>query len=283
MVQAWNMDDTLNVSGMVKYKTNIMLDYRGVRENRNLFILNYGKDKVILGLPWLQDINPEINWKDGRITITPSNYRWIIGEPPEVLEQWYLLWYMLHNEAAHIEDKLYNTFKTWTPEQYAKFFNASSCILRFVIKWMTISTIIAQGATKEKVILLMAFKEYEDVFSEKTPTKLPPSQPYDHAIKLKDSFVSQRANLLNPIKHQACKGFIKEHIKTGKIFPSKSLQAMLFFFVKKKEAGKLHSCQDYWYLDSHTIKNAYPLSLISNLINKVQGSSIFIKFDIQWG
>ena len=38
-----------------------------------------------------------------------------------------------------------------------------------------ISTIIAQGATKEKVTLPMAFKEYEDIFSEKTPMKLPPS------------------------------------------------------------------------------------------------------------
>ena len=75
--------------------------------------------------------------------ITLSNYRWTTGEPPEVLEQWYLLWYMLHNEAAYIEDKLYDTFKTWTPEQHAKFFNASGCILEFAIKWTTISTIIA--------------------------------------------------------------------------------------------------------------------------------------------
>ena len=32
MVQAWNMDGTPNKSGMVKYKTNIVLDYEGVRE-----------------------------------------------------------------------------------------------------------------------------------------------------------------------------------------------------------------------------------------------------------
>ena len=70
--------------------------------------------------------------------------------------------------------------------------------------------IITQGAAKEKVTLSMAFKEYEDMFFKKTPTKLPPSQPYDHAIKLKDLFVLQQAKvyLLNPIKHQACKEFI---------------------------------------------------------------------------
>ena len=217
--------------------------------------------------------------------ITPSNYRWTIGEPPEVLEQWYLLWYMLHNEAAHIKDKLCDTFKTWVPKQHTKFFNTSSCISEFIVKWTMISTIIAQGAIKKKVTLPVAFREYEDIFSEKTPMKLPPSWSYDHTIKLKDSFVSQwaKAYLLNLIKHQACKEFIKEHLKTGKISSLKSPQAMPFFFLKKKEVGKLCPCQDYWYLDSHTIKNTYPLPLISDLVNKLWGSSIFTKFDVSWG
>ena len=53
LVQAWNVDGTLNKSGTVKYKTNIMLDYGGLKECRDLFILNCGKDEVILGLSWL--------------------------------------------------------------------------------------------------------------------------------------------------------------------------------------------------------------------------------------
>ena len=98
-------------------------------------------------------------------------------------------------------------------------------------------------------------------------------------------FVSQwaKAYPLNPIEHQACKEFIKKHLKIGKIFPLKSPQAVLFFFVKKKEAGMLWSCQDYQDLNSHTIKNAYPLPLIFDLINKLWGSLIFIKFNVQWG
>ena len=76
---------------------------------------------------------------------------------------------------------------------------------------------ITQGAATEKITLPMAFREYKDVFSEKTPTRLPPSWPYDPAIELKDSFVPQwaKAYPLNPIKHQACKEFIEEHLKIG--------------------------------------------------------------------
>ena len=69
------MDGMLNKSEMVKYKTNIILDYGEVKECHDLFILNCRKDEVILELPWLQAINPEIGWKDGRVTIIPSNYR----------------------------------------------------------------------------------------------------------------------------------------------------------------------------------------------------------------
>ena len=191
---------------------------------------------------------------------------------------------MLHDEAAHIKDELYNTFKTWVLGQCTKFFNASGCILEFMIKWTTISTIIIQGATKEKVTLPTVFKEYEDIFTEKTPTKLPSSQPYDHTIELKDSFIPQwaKAYLLNSIEYQACKQFIKEHLKTGKISPSKSPQATPFFFIKKKKARKLCPCQEYRYLNSHMVKNTYPLPLISDLIDKLQGSSIFTKFDVWW-
>ena len=76
---------------------------------------------------------------------------------------------MLYDEAAHIEDELYDTFKTRALEQCAKFFHANSCLLEFVIKWMMISTIIAQGETKKKVALPSAFREYVDMFSEKNP------------------------------------------------------------------------------------------------------------------
>ena len=178
---------------------------------------------------------------------------------------------MLHDKAAHIEVELYDTFKTWALEQHAKFFNTSSCISEFIIKWTTILSIIAQRATKEKVTLPAAFREYADIFSKKTPTKLPPFQSYNHAIELKDSFMLQQAKAypLNLIKYQACKEFIEEHLKTGKISPSKSPQAVPFFFIKKKEVGKLYPCQDYWYLNSHTIKNAYLLALIFDLINKL--------------
>ena len=79
-----------------------------------------------------------------------------------------------------------------------------------------------------------------------------------------------------------CREFIEENLKTGHIQPSKSPQASPFFFVKKKD-GKLRLVQDYRYLNEHTVKNAYPLPLITNLIDNLCRFSRFTKFNVRWG
>ena len=87
---------------------------------------------------------------------------------------------------------------------------------------------------------------------------------------------------LNPAEKDACKTFIEEHFKMGYIILSKSAQAAPFFFVPKKDRT-LYPCQDYQYLNSHTIWNAYPLPLISKLIDDMKDIVDFTKFNIQWG
>jgi hypothetical protein len=41
--------------------------------------------------------------------------------------------------------------------------------------------------------------------------------------------------------------------------------------------------QDYCYLNEHTVKNNYPLPLISQLVDKLKGSKWFTKIDLHWG
>ena len=76
--------------------------------------------------------------------------------------------------------------------------------------------------------------------------------------------------------------FLKENLKTGRIRPSKSLISSPVFFIKKKD-GSLQLVQDYQALNAITVKNKYPLPLISKLINKLQGAKYFTKLDVHWG
>ena len=52
--------------------------------------------------------------------------------------------------------------------------------------------------------------------------------------------------------------------------------ASLFFFVKKKD-GALQPVQDYRKLNEMTIKNRYPLPLISELVDALQNAHYFTK------
>ena len=54
------------------------------------------------------------------------------------------------------------------------------------------------------------------------------------------------------------------------------------FFIKKKD-GSFRLVQDYRALNTITVKNKYPLPLISELINKLQGARYFTKLDVRWG
>jgi hypothetical protein len=76
--------------------------------------------------------------------------------------------------------------------------------------------------------------------------------------------------------------FLKDNSDKGYIRPSQSPMATPFFFVKKKD-GKLRPCQDYRYLNDWTIKNAYPLPLISELTDKIKDAKYFTKLDVRWG
>jgi len=50
-----------------------------------------------------------------------------------------------------------------------------------------------------------------------------------------------------------------------------------------KKDGKKRMVQDYQYLNSWTIKNNYPLPLISDLIDSIGKKKVFTKMDLQWG
>ncbi len=54
------------------------------------------------------------------------------------------------------------------------------------------------------------------------------------------------------------------------------------FFIKKKE-GSLHLVQDYWKLNEITIKNSYPLPLVSNVLTRLHDAEWFTTLDLCWG
>jgi len=76
--------------------------------------------------------------------------------------------------------------------------------------------------------------------------------------------------------------FVKKQLRKGYIQPSKLPQTALVFFVGKKD-GKKRMVQDYWYLNEWTVKNNYPLPLISDVLENIGIKKLFTKMDLRWG
>ena len=71
-------------------------------------------------------------------------------------------------------------------------------------------------------------------------------------------------------------------MRKGYIRPSKLPQMAPVFFVGKKN-GKKRIVQNYRYLNKWTVKNNYPLSLISDIIENIGTKRVFTKIDLWWG
>jgi hypothetical protein len=120
-----------------------------------------------------------------------------------------------------------------------------------------------------------------DVFDNNKANRFCESNVWDHKIDMKEGFEpkSFKNYNLTPEEQKELDKFLNKNLEKGYIRPSQSPQVSPFFFVKKKD-GRLRPCQGYRYLNDWTIKNTYPLPLISEII---EGAKYFSKFDVQWG
>src|ERR1700680_3558790 len=69
-IRVYNVDGTHNQGGSITHEATLMLSHNGHREKAVFEVCDLGKTAVIIGHPWLQKHNPEINWKTGHIEFT---------------------------------------------------------------------------------------------------------------------------------------------------------------------------------------------------------------------
>jgi len=139
-------------------------------------------------------------------------------------------------------------------------------------------------ARKEPFIPPDCVREFESVFAKKDFDILLEHRQWDHAIELILGSEPKLSKVypLSPVEQKELDSFLKENLRTGRICLSKSPMAAPVFFIKKKN-GSLWLVQDYRALNSMTVKNKYPLLLISKLVFQLCRARYFTKLDIRWG
>ena len=122
------------------------------------------------------------------------------------------------------------------------------------------------------------------MFTKKDFDILLEHRQWDYAIELVLGLEPKSSKVypLSLVKQKKLDSFLEENLCTGQICPSKSPMATLVFFIKKKN-GSLWLVQDYYALNSMTVKNKYPLPLISKLVSQLCRARYFTKLDVCWG
>ena len=139
---------------------------------------------------------------------------------------------------------------------------------------------VVVGAVSE-IQIPSVYSDFSDVFSKSAAEQLPPHGPHDHAIDLEDKEPAFGPIYnLSALELKVLREYIDDHLARGFIIPSTSPAGSPILFIKKKD-GSLRLCVDYRSLNEITIKNRYPLPLIGEALDRLVGAKIYTKLDIR--
>jgi hypothetical protein len=260
----FNIDNTTNKSGMITHYLDLDICTNGIHKEMRFLVTDIGHEEVLLGYPWLATFEPRFNWRS--VVIDERVLPIIISSinPRITRRQPIIAMGLSENEKQSIVQQL-----------------ETECHVQGVATDLAIQA----GAEQTEVELPKEYQEFARLFSDEAADRFPPSREWDHAIDLKPGAPDELDCKVYPMtrtEDTALEKFIDEMVAKGYICPSKSPYASPFFFVKKKD-GKLQPVQDYRRLNSHTVRNQYPLPLIAQLISDLSGAHIFSKVDIRQG
>ena len=126
-------------------------------------------------------------------------------------------------------------------------------------------------------------KDFPDVFPEELPG-MPPDRDIEFLIELLPGTwpISKRPYRMPAKDLEEIKSQIKELLDKGFILPSSSPWGSPVLLVEKKD-GSLRMVVDYQALNEVMIKNKYPLPMINDLFDQLQGAKVFLKIDLRSG
>uniref|UniRef100_A0A6I8RAB1 Gypsy retrotransposon integrase-like protein 1 n=1 Tax=Xenopus tropicalis TaxID=8364 RepID=A0A6I8RAB1_XENTR len=173
--------------------------------------------------------------------------------------------------------RLHNPSIDWSSGQISRWsqYCQRHCLILRPLQRVTVSSTSLSA-------LPSVYRDFSDVFCKKSAEFLPPHRRYDCPIDLLPGIMPPRGRTypLSPAETAAMKEYISENLQRGFIRPSTSPAGAGFFFVEKKDGG-LRPCIDYRGLNKITVKNRYPLPLISELFDQLKGAKIFSKLDLR--
>jgi hypothetical protein len=250
-VKARNVDGTENKRGTIKSYVDLQIKIGDRLFDEHFYVTGLGKQKIILGFPWLKKHNPMINWQTGLILWEEEHLDKTEYPKPSITDE--------DDEEEWMNRTINALDEQETDTDHELVISYIEEIKQWDNIWVNKTNLATELAIKEnekkadltpKELVPKDLHEFLDVFDEEKANRFPESNIWDHKIDLKEGFEpkSFKNYNLTPAEQIELDKFLKENLEKGYIRPSQSPMASPFFFVNKKD-GKLRPCQDYRYLN----------------------------------
>ncbi|GJV31041.1 retrovirus-related pol polyprotein from transposon 17.6 [Tanacetum coccineum] len=238
----------------------------GVEFEADFFAMPIGGYDVVLGINWLSTLGEikfdfkllymEFNWNDKVIRFNGR---------PKITHEW--------DKSTDLIDK--------GPSEQAYLINYATPDTQFCDVKLIVPTWMQNQPTLQ-FELQQLLDAFSDVFD--SLTQLPPKRILDHSIKLTEGSnpVNLKAYRYGPLQKNVIENMVKEMLENSIIRESQSEFASPVVLVKKKDS-KWRFCVDYRKLNNITVKNQFPIPIMEELLDELQGACLFSKLDLRSG
>ena len=302
-------------------EVTLNLKFQHLNEQRKFGVININNHNFILGMPFLQEHNPVINWKSRKVNLENREFEdqdRVDMEVNDIEKEISRLKKLTDIRKAKVKlaeaQKEYNEIGL---DNNSKDNNNNEDIKSSKVNLVEFDKVkkSLQKNSKNQVLVMVngidknhreseskieelnddeefiqdsKLKElvsnYNDIFPKELPKELPPRRKVEHEIRLENNSKppSRAPYRLSFIEQEELKKQLKQLLNSKLIRPSSSPFGSPVLFVKKKE-NTLRMCIDYRALNNITIKNRYPLPRIDDLLDQLSQAKYFSKLDLTSG
>lgn len=238
---------------LVTHKVTLKLEMNGYIEYRPFVVYPNLHDKILLGRPFIIDHHRRLGLIHPLMQLRP-------------------------NQTVIENDTKYEDISLAELERECKKHN--NVILTLLVQRIEYD----EDAHPGIVPVDFDLKRFDDVVTDALPAGLPPDRKVKHRITLvQGSTPPHRPPYrLSHKDKQELSTQIETLLKDGRVIPYGSPYGAPVIFVHKKDGTK-RLCVDYRALNLITIKERFPLPLIDDIFDTIQGAKVFSSLDLHSG
>jgi hypothetical protein len=226
-IKVYNVDGTENKQGEMTHYCRLRISYNDQEDLQEFYITNLGKDRLILGYPFLRTFNPKVDWRKGKllegtVKIQSSMYKHL----DRMVTRWQIKAIKSLGKPKEGE-AIYVRRQTISQEMAKQYHQKSTTQLHEVPE---------------------EYQKYKEVFSEESARRFPPDRNPNATVELVPGAPEQLDCKVYPLtkpETETLKKFLAEELEKGFIEESASPYTSPVFFINKKNSADKRLIIDY--------------------------------------